>query len=235
MNLVRSLIFVALFYVWSAVLAILFAPLMLTPLSLILRAFRFWSLGVMTLLRVCCGVRVELRGREFVPKGAAVIAAKHQCMFDVFAEFAWLPRNCFVMKKELLLIPFFGWYARRTGMIALDRRGRSDALRKLVRAAKARFAEGRQLVIFPEGSRGEPGRAGDYQPGVAALYRELAAPVVPVATNSGVHWPAHGFVRKPGLIVFEYLPPIPAGLPRKAFMARLEETIETASNRLIAL
>jgi 1-acyl-sn-glycerol-3-phosphate acyltransferase len=234
-NLVRSLVFVAIFYIWSAALAILFLPLMLGPLSVILRAFRFWTLGVMALLRVCCGVRVELRGREFLPKGAAVIAAKHQCMFDVFAEFAWLPANCFVMKKELLLIPFFGWYAQRTGMISLDRAGRSDALRKLVRAAKTRFAQGRQLVIFPEGSRGEPGRAGDYQPGVAALYRELDAPVIPVATNSGVHWPAHGFIRKPGLIVFEYLPPIPAGLPRKAFMARLEETIETASTRLLAL
>ena len=233
MTVVRSLAFVALFYVWSATLAILFLPLMLAPLPVILRAFKLWSLGVMALLRACCGVRVELRGKAHVPTGPAVIAAKHQCMFDVFAQFAWLDAHCFVMKRELLWIPVFGWYARRTGMITLDRKGRSDALRKLMRAAKTRIDQGRQVVIFPEGTRGQPGRAGQYQVGVAALYRELDLPVIPVATNSGLHWPAHGFIRKPGKVVFEFLEPIPPGLKRAEFMAELERRIETASRALL--
>jgi 1-acyl-sn-glycerol-3-phosphate acyltransferase len=132
-------------------------------------------------------------------------------------------------------IPWFSWYARKVGAIAVDRGGHSTALRKMVADAKARFAEKRQVVIFPEGTRGEPGVRGVYKPGIAALYRELDVPVYPVATNSGVHWPAHGFIRKPGTIVFEFLEPIPPGLKRAEFMRILEERIESASEKLLAL
>jgi 1-acyl-sn-glycerol-3-phosphate acyltransferase len=156
-------------------------------------------------------------------------------MFDVFAQFAWLSYPCFVQKKELLRIPFFGWYAAKAGMIAVDREGHSAAVRKLVRDAKDRLREQRQVVIFPEGTRGEPGVPGDYKPGIAALYRELGLPTHPVATNSGAHWPAHGFIRRPGVIVFEYLEPIPPGLKRVEFMRQLEERIETASQKLLPL
>ncbi|MGH6970562.1 MAG: lysophospholipid acyltransferase family protein, partial [Caulobacteraceae bacterium] len=165
----------------------------------------------------------------------ALIAAKHQCMFDVFAQFAWLDRACFTMKKELTWIPFFAWYAAKVRTIVLDRGGGANALRKMLRDARARLAEGRQILIFPEGTRGEPGRPGEYLSGVAGLYRDLGVPVHPVATNSGVHWPAHGFLRKPGAIVFEYLEPIPPGLKRAEFMRLLQERIETASNALLTL
>jgi 1-acyl-sn-glycerol-3-phosphate acyltransferase len=231
----RSLIFVALFYLWSAVIAIGCTPLLLAPKSWVLAMFRFWGHGIIVLLRICCDVKVEVRGREHIPAGAALVAPKHQCMFDVFAQFTWLPASCFVMKKELMWIPWFGWYARKVDMIVIDREGHAAALRKLVRDATARFAEGRQVVIFPEGTRGEPGVPGDYKPGIAALYREIDVPVAPVATNSGVHWPAHGFIRKPGRIVFEYLEPIPPGLKRAEFMRILQERIETASERLLPL
>lgn len=235
MLLIRSLVFVVLFYLWSAVLAILMLPLLVCPRRWMLGAFRFWALGVIGLMGVVCGIRVEVRGRERIPTGRALIAPKHQCMFDVFAQFVWLSDGCFVMRKELMIIPFFGWYAWKTGMIVIDREGGSKTLRGLVRDGKARLAEERQLVIFPEGHRGEPGHAGDYQPGVAALYRELGLPTHPVATNSGVHWPAHGFLRRPGTIVFEYLEPIPAGLARADYMRRLESAIEAASNALLQL
>jgi 1-acyl-sn-glycerol-3-phosphate acyltransferase len=198
-------------------------------------AFRFWARGIIVMLAVCCGVRVELRGREHVPVGRALIAAKHQCMYDVFAQFVWLPDNCFVMRKELMLIPFFGWYAAKMRMIVIDRDGGARALKAMVRDGQDRLAEERQLVIFPEGHRGEPGVAGDYQPGVAGLYRDLGLPAHLVATNSGVHWPAHGFLRRPGTIVFEYLPPLPAGLKRADFMRTMEERIETASTALLGL
>jgi 1-acyl-sn-glycerol-3-phosphate acyltransferase len=235
MILVRSLLFAFLFYLWSAVLGLLTAPLLLGPRSWARAIMRFWAFGVFALLGVCCGVRVELRGRQYLPQGRALIAAKHQCMFDVFAEVAWLPDSCFTMKKELKWIPIFGWFGARVGTIALNRDGGASTLRKMLADARARLEEERQLLIFPEGHRGVPGQAGDYKPGVAGLYRDLDLPVHPVATNSGVHWPAHGFLRRPGTIVFEYLEPIPTGLKRAEFMRELEARIEAASNALLTL
>jgi 1-acyl-sn-glycerol-3-phosphate acyltransferase len=232
-TLVRSALFVALFYAWSVAVAIGCTPLLLAPPGAILALFRVWSRGVTGLLRVC-GVRVEVRGREHIPTGAALVAPKHQCMLDVFAQFAVLPASAFVMKKELMLIPWFGWYAARVGSIVVDREARASALRKLVREARDRFARRRQVVIFPEGTRTPPGAVSEYKPGIAALYRELGVPVHPVATNSGAHWPAHGFLRRPGTIVFEYLEPIPPGLKRAEFMRLLQARIETASQRLLA-
>jgi len=232
---VRSLAFVGLFYLWSAAIAIGMLPILLGPPRWTVQGLGLWGRGIIGLLRIVCDVKVELRGREHVPMGPALVAPKHQCMFDVFAQFAWLPYACFVLKKELMVIPFFGWYAAKARMIVVDREGHSAALKKLVRDAADRLDENRQLVIFPEGTRGEPGVRGDYKPGVAALYRELGLPTHPVATNSGVHWPAHGFLRKPGTIVFEYLEPIPPGLKRAEFMRALEERIETASQELLPL
>jgi 1-acyl-sn-glycerol-3-phosphate acyltransferase len=231
--LVRSLLFSLAFYLWTAVLAIGCLPLMVLPRRWTIAVFRFWARGVIVLLRICCDIKVELRGQ--VPTGRAIVAPKHQCMFDVFAQFVWLEDGCFVMRKELMRIPFFGFYARSAGMISVDREGGSAALRDLLAKARDRLQDERQLVIFPEGHRGDPGVAGDYHPGVAGLSRDLDLPTYPVATNSGVHWPAHGFLRRPGTIVFEYLPPIPTGLKRAEFMRRLEHEIETASNALLGL
>jgi len=231
---VRSLLYVVLFYIWTALVAIICTPVLLGPSSWTLAMFHVWGRGVVALLAIC-GIRVEVRGREHIPDGPALVAPKHQCMLDVFAQFTWLPGSVFVMKKELNWIPWFGWYAAKVGTIDIDRKAGSSALMKMVREAKTLFARGRQVVIFPEGTRGKPGVPGDYKPGVAGLYRELGVPVYPVATNSGVHWPAHGFIRRPGTIVFEYLEPIPPGLKRGEFMRVLEERIETASAKLLSL
>jgi len=233
LTVLRSVLFVAVFYLWSSVVAVGCTPLLLGPTSGLLVMFRIWSRGVTALLPIC-GIRVEVRGREHVPTGAALVAPKHQCMLDVFAQLGVLPAAAFVMKKELMLIPWFGWYAVRAGAVVVDRDAHASALRKLVREAKNRFTRNRQVVIFPEGTRTPPGEEGDYKPGVAALYRELGVPVHPVATNSGAHWPPHGFVRRPGVIVFEYLEPIPPGLKRADFMRLLKARIETASEKLLA-
>ncbi len=223
------------FYVWSVFWVLLTLPLVLTPRIWMVKSWRPWSRVVMWLLLAICGIRVEFRGQQYMPTQRALIAPKHQCMFDVFAQFAVLPDSCFVTKRELMWIPFFGWYATKARMISVDRAGQAAALRKLVTDAKDRFADERQLVIFPEGHRGEPGVAGDYKPGIAALYRELDVPVHPIATNAGVHWPAHGVLRRPGTIVYEYLEPIPPGLKRAEFMRILQDRIETASMALLPL
>jgi 1-acyl-sn-glycerol-3-phosphate acyltransferase len=229
----RSLLFAGSFYLVSAVVAVGLSPMLLGPRKPLMAVLRFWSRLVTWMLRVICDVRVEVRGRENLPAGPAVIAPKHQCMFDIFGSLGLLPDGCFVLKKELLDIPFFGWWALRTGMIVVDREGHATALRKLVTDARDRLSESRQLVIFPEGTRREPGEAGVYKPGIAALYRELDLPVVPLALNTGVHWAPRGITMRPGVIVFEFLPAIPPGLKRAEFMRELEARIEPACQRLL--
>ena len=184
-------------------------------------------------LRWLGGVKTEVRGLEHLPRGRALIAAKHQSLFDFIGPFAFLPDASFVLKRELLSIPFFGWHASKGGMISIDRQGHAKALKDLVRAARERLKEPRQIIIFPEGTRSRPGAPPDYKPGVAALYRDLGLPCTPMATNSGVHLNSRGFLRRRGIIVFEILPPIPAELKRAEFMHELELRIETASNELM--
>ena len=233
MTAVRSLIFILWLYLSMVLFAVGLSPALLMPHRVAVGVIKLWSKFVLFGLRWIAGVKVEVRGLEHRPTGPALIAAKHQGMLDVIAPFAFLDDACFVMKKELMPLPFFGWFAWKTKMIAVDRSAHSKALKDMVRQARARHAEGRQILIFPEGTRGEIGAAPDYKPGIAALYRDLDSPCWPLATNSGVHWPAHGFKRYPGTIVFEFLPPIPAGLKRAEFMTELENRIETASTALL--
>lgn len=227
----RSFLFQLAFWLWSATVAILMIATFPLPRAVNRACLTLWAKGVALSLRWLAGVRVEIRGRENVPTGPALVAAKHQSMFDVFSQFAILPDACFVMKKELLMVPLFGWHGLKADMIVVDRDGHSAALKKLVRDAKDRLKDDRQIVIFPEGTRGEVGQPGDYKPGVAALYRELDIPVTPLALNCGSHWDK-GFLRKPGTIVFEYLEPIPAGLKRAEFMRELQTRIDGATKAL---
>jgi len=139
----------------------------------------------------------------------------------------------FVMKKELARIPLFGWLSRKAKMIRVDRRAHAKALIALIADAKQLMSEPRQLLIFPEGTRHPPGAPPDYKPGVAALYRELGLPCVPLATNSGVCLDGGGFVKKPGTVVVQILDPIAPGLKRAEFMSILQDRIESASAALL--
>lgn len=235
MTRLRSLLFVAWLYFGMALHAVGLSPTLLMSHGPAMWVVRSWARWTLFGLRWIAGVQVELRGLEHAPRPgeAALIAGKHQSMLDIVAPFAVLDDACFVMKQELIRAPFLGWFAAKTKMIPVDRDAGSAALKDMVRNARARLAEGRQLVIFPEGTRQEVGAAPDYKPGVAALYRDLNVPCIPMATNSGVHWPGHGVDRYPGVVVFEFLPPIPAGLKRADFMQQLESRIETASDALL--
>lgn len=236
MILVRSLAFAFAFYLWSLVAAIVMLPVLIGPRRYAQGSLKVWGAVVTWLLQIICGVRVEVRGREHAPVGAALVAAKHQCMFDIFGTFNLLPDASYVLRQELMRIPIFSWWAWKTRMIVIDREGGAKTLRKLLADSRQRIDEApdRQVFIFPEGTRGAPGVPGDYQPGVAFLYRELDLPCVPIALNSGVHWPAHGIIRRPGTIVFQFLEPIPPGLKRAVFMQELESRLEAASNALVA-
>ncbi|MDP3802611.1 1-acyl-sn-glycerol-3-phosphate acyltransferase [Brevundimonas sp.] len=234
MTTLRSLAFVAWLYLSLMVFAVGLSPALLMSYRPAMWVIRNWARCVLFGLRWVAGIKVEFRGLEHLPVGASLIAGKHQSMLDVIAPFAVLPDNCFIMKQELAPLPFFGWFAVKTRMIAVDRSAHAKALKAMVRQARDRFAEGRQILIFPEGTRAPVGATPDYKPGIAALYRDLDCPCTPIATNSGVHWPAHGFRRYPGMVVYEFLPAIPAGLKRAEFMSQLEERIEGASNALLA-
>jgi 1-acyl-sn-glycerol-3-phosphate acyltransferase len=186
------------------------------------------------LLTLVAGTRLEVRGREHLPAGAALIASKHQSAWDTFGLIPLLHDPALVSKAELARIPVYGWSLRKFGMILVPREKRAVALRQLLRDAKERAADGRHILIFPEGSRMAPGAPPDYKSGVQALYEALDLPCVPVALNTGVFWPRRSFLRRPGTMIVEFLPPLPTNLPRQEFKRELQERIETATARLVA-
>ncbi len=197
-------------------------------------AIQAWSRAVLWGLRVIVGLRVEVRGSQYRPTGAALVAAKHQGELDGIAPFALLDDPCFVLKRELMGVPSVGWYAARSRMIPVDRGGGSTAVKALNAAARDRLTAASQIIIFPEGTRQVPGAPPAYKSGVSALYRDLEFPCVPVATNSGLFWPPKGLLRYPGVCVYEFLEPIPPGLKRADFMHLLQGRIETATSALVA-
>ena len=229
----RSVLYGIWYYGVTVGLAILYIPLLALPRACVRRGIRIWAHLLIWGLRVIGGVRLEVRGLENIPAGACLIAAKHQSMFDIVPAFAYMPDALFVMKKELMRIPVFGWLNRKHRTIVVDREGEANAMRKLIADARDRFKEPRQLLIFPEGTRRQPGAEPAYKPGVAGIYRDLQTPCVPVATNTGLHINTAGVATSPGVVVYEILEPIPAGLKRADFMRLLQERIETASNALL--
>jgi 1-acyl-sn-glycerol-3-phosphate acyltransferase len=224
----------ALFLIWfagaSLVLHLVLLPLLLAPRSATVWAAKTWSRSVLFGLKHIAGLGIEVRGH--VPVGAAFIAAKHFSMWETVAAVAMLRDPAIVLKRELLWIPLYGWFAAKHDMIPIDRRAGAKAVRRMREAAKRAIDAGRPIVIFPEGTRKKPGAPPDYKPGVAALYSLLGLPCIPLAHNSGLFW-SGWFLRKPGMIVVEFLEPIAPGLPRQDFMNMLETRLEEATNKLL--
>ncbi len=233
MILLRSLLFNIAFFGTTAGFAVFSVPILLLPRSATRRMTRLYARAVRAEMRLILGLHVRVEGAEHIPPGACIVASKHQSAYDTIFWFGQLPDVCYVMKRELMRIPVWSWYARRSGMIAVDRDGGGPALKAMVRTAMVRAAEGRQIVIYPEGTRTAPGAPPDYHPGVAALASALRVPVVPVATNSGLFWGRRAFIKRPGTIVMRVLPPLPAGLPRAALMTALKEAVERESEALL--
>jgi 1-acyl-sn-glycerol-3-phosphate acyltransferase len=234
MLVLRSLAFNALFYCWSALLQVSCLPTILVSRRAVTWVQRTWVRGNFALLALVCGLRYEIRGLERLPREPCIIAAKHQSAWDtmIFALVVRAPG--YVLKRELLWIPVFGWYLLRAGGIPIDRKGGAGALKRMIATARQTIAEGRHIVIFPEGTRVAVGERRPYHPGVAALYSQLKVPVAPVALNSGLFWGRRSFLKHPGRIVLEFLEPIPPGLGRGEFLAVLEQRIEPASTDLAA-
>jgi len=233
MQPLRSALFVAWMYGLMVVMGVLFAPSLVGPRAWARGGFALWRRLVFWGLRVFGGVTWELRGAEHVPAGGALIACKHQSMFDTLAPWEFLPDPAIILKKELKWLPFFGWWAQKLENVAVDRSAGSRALREMTRQAGALAADGRQVLIFPEGTRAALGEDLAFKPGVAALYAAMDVPCVPVALNSGLVWQSFGVLKRPGRIIVEVLEPIPPGLDRKTFMARLKHAIDARTRALV--
>jgi 1-acyl-sn-glycerol-3-phosphate acyltransferase len=227
----RSALFLIWFIAVSVIMNVGALPVLLLPSDLTIRAANLWARLVLFGLKEIAGIGLEVRGSLEDPR--VLVAAKHYSMWETVALLALLPGPAIVLKQSLLRVPLYGWYCRKMRMIAIDRKAGAKAIRLMHDQAERALAEGRPIVIFPEGTRRKPGAPPDYKPGVAGLYAQLDVPCVPVAHNSGLFW-AGGFFRKPGTIILEFLPPIPPGLSRRDFMLVLESRLEEASNRLLA-
>jgi 1-acyl-sn-glycerol-3-phosphate acyltransferase len=233
MSWARALAFNLASVAWTAILGTIGLPFLFTPRAVTMRFGRFWAASVLLLLRLIVGLDHEIRGLDRVPRSGCIIAMKHQSAWDALALPVVLGDPAVVVKRELLLLPFYGWYAARAGSIAIDRKAGAGALRRMLIRARPVAAAGRPIVIFPEGTRVAPGERRAYQPGVAALYQALALPLVPAAVNSGLYWGRRSFVKRKGRIVLEFLEPIPPGRTRPRVMAELERRVETATAALL--
>lgn len=234
MNTLRSLLFNLLFALWTALIFILSPPTLVLPRSAIWWMGGLWVRGALLLLRATVGLGHRVRGAEHRIAGPAIYATKHQSAWDTLVFPLLLDQPAYVLKQDLIRVPLFGSYLKQCGMIPVDREGGGSALKQLRKAARAAVAQGRSILIYPEGTRTLPGERRPYHPGVAALYGDLGIPVVPVALNSGLFWGRRSFHKKPGTITIEFLPPIAPGLPRREFMRELQERMEGASQRLAA-
>lgn len=227
----RSLAFNLCFYVATTALAVGGLPALASRRA-VLRLARTWARVTLWLLRVVAGTRVEFRGLDAIPPGPLLVAAKHQSALETLALCTVFPEFAYVLKRELLLLPLIGWYLSRGGMVAIDRSKGARAMSLMNAAAAGAVRDGRQLIIFPEGTRRRPGDQPAYKQGLSHLYAALDVPCLPVALNTGLFWARNSFVRRPGTAVIAFLEPIPPGLPRQDFQALAQARIEAASNAL---
>jgi 1-acyl-sn-glycerol-3-phosphate acyltransferase len=229
----RSVAFNIIFYLNLFVQITGALPALMMRRSAILRVAKFWARTNLWLLRALCGMRVEFRGLEKIPSGPLIVACKHQSLWETFALLPQLADPAYVMKRELMWIPLFGWYSRKAGMIAVDRSKGAQALADMNARVRQELARNRQIIIFPEGTRRPAGAEPRYKYGVVHLYLETGATCLPIALNSGLFWPRRSLLRYPGTVRVEILDPIPPGLGKADFFELLQQRIEGATTRLI--
>jgi 1-acyl-sn-glycerol-3-phosphate acyltransferase len=230
----RSLLFNVAFYANLIVWLLAIVPTLVMPRKAVIRAAQAWARSNLWLMRAIVGTKVEFRGRERIPPGGLLVAAKHQSFWETFALATLFDDPVFILKRELMWIPFFGWYLWKARMVPVNRKAGSLALVEMNRRAREEVRRGRQVLIFPEGTRRPPGAEPVYKFGIAHLYMTLGVPCLPVALNSGLFWPRRRFIRRPGTIMVEFLEPLAPGLPRNHFFQEVQNRIEAASQRLLA-
>ncbi|MBT6096316.1 MAG: 1-acyl-sn-glycerol-3-phosphate acyltransferase [Rhodospirillaceae bacterium] len=231
-SIVGSGLYNIVFIGWTAVSVTIMLLLLPFPRPVMQRAVKIWAWSQHWALKFLVGLDFEIRGRENIVHGAAIYASKHQSAWDTYVFYLLFSDPSYVLKKELVKIPVWGWIARKCAAIAVDRDGGASALKALVRDTRQRLADDRPVIIFPEGTRTQPGTHRPYHPGIAALYSQCDAPVIPVALNSGLFWGRRSYAKQSGTIIIEFLPPLPTDMKRRDFMQRLETQIESTAERL---
>jgi len=229
----RSLVFNVLFYLLLLFWIIVAIPTFVMPRRAILGIAKIWARNNLWLLRVICNIRVEYRGAEKIPQGPLIVAAKHQSIWETFALLPFFDQPLYILKRELEWIPFFGWYLIKANMIGVVRSAGGRSLLEMARRAGAEVRRGRQLIIFPEGTRRPVDAPPRYKTGVSQVYLGCGVTCLPVALNSGLFWPRRTFMRYPGTVVVEFLDPLPPGLSREEFLTQLSAEIEEATNRIV--
>lgn len=232
--MIRSLLYALAFYVVTAVMLLGGIWLLVSPRAWAMAGLALHGRICTWLLRVICGTKLEVRGREHLPPPPYLVVSKHQSAWDTFALVPLFRDPAIVLKDELKWIPVYGWFCVKFEHILVKRDRAAAALKALVADAKDRAADGREILIFPEGTRRAPGAEPDYKPGYVALYEGMGLTAVPLALNSGIFWPRRSLRRYPGTIVVEFLEPLPAGMPRAKFRREIEMRLEAASASLIA-
>ena len=231
--LIRSIIFYFLLYMWTLFLGIICLPVLLLPIEYVKKLANLWISGIIGLLKLTCNISHEIQGIENIPDYPVIVASKHQSTFETFLLFKLVKNSIFIHKKELFLIPIFGFYLKKSNMISIDRSEGPKAMRQMLNEVRRRVANGNSIIIFPEGTRKKPGEHPDYKTGIAGIYKESEVEVLPVAVNSGHYWPKHTFVKRPGKIIIKFLKPIPAQLEKSEFLKKIELVIEQETNKII--
>jgi 1-acyl-sn-glycerol-3-phosphate acyltransferase len=234
MSALRTILFNICFYLNTILYMIVCLPVLLLPRSMLWRAVGSWTSVNLWFLQKICGIRFEFHGTERIPPGPLIVAAKHQSTGETYALLQLFADPVYVLKRELMWIPIFGWYCLKARMIPVRRGARAAAMSAMAARAKAEIALRRQIIIFPEGTRQPPDAEPNYKYGVAFLYSELGVPCLPIALNSGLYWPRRSWHMRPGTIRVEILDPIPPGLHPDAFLARLQNELEPATARLVS-
>lgn len=234
MLILRSTLFNLLFYLNLILWMLVILPTFLMPARVLKRVAKAWARSSIWLMRVVAGIRVEYRGRENIPQGGLIVASKHQSMWETFALYPEFEDSGYILKRELMWIPLFGWYVWKADMVPVNRGARAAGLTDMNQRAAAMIRAGRQILMFPEGTRRPVDAPPRYKWGVVHLYDTAKAPILPVALNAGLYWPRRKFLRRPGTLIIEFLKPIPPGMPREEVLPLLEARIEEATNRIVA-
>jgi 1-acyl-sn-glycerol-3-phosphate acyltransferase len=222
----RSALFNLFFFSSTFLLTLPAAAVSLVAPAQVLGWARLWARLQIHAVRIICGIRFEVSGWENLPPAPAVIASRHESAFDILAWIALVPAACFVVKKELVRIPLFGRCLTAAGMISVDREAGGSAMRTLLRGGDRAKAEGRYVIIFPEGTRCDPGEHPALQPGVAALASRTGLPIVPVMTDSGRFWGRRAFHKRPGTIRIAIQPPLALDQGRQAMLDELRAAFD---------
>jgi len=228
-----KVVFIILFWFWSIVINILFIPSLILPRKVVVFGQKLWALGIIYILKKILNLSYVIEGIELLPPKPYIIAIKHQSMWDTIILHLIDKDPAIVMKKELLNIPVYGWYCKKSKMIPIDRRAGMKSLKFMLKEGKKAIQDKRNIIIFPQGTRVLPKEKAPYLPGTYLLYNKLGLTVVPCALNSGLFWPSKNWPNSPGIIKLRFLDPIQPGLKKEDFGKKLEESIEIESNLLI--